>query len=64
MTGGGLLTAEQCIDRQVRPYLFRGRQIESVTGRVLLHAIDDAGHALCGLGREHGTANPSPHQIN
>ena len=62
MTSGGRLIAEQCIDRQVRPYLFRGRQIESVTGRVLLHAIDGAGGALCGLGREHLTPTGQPWQ--
>jgi hypothetical protein len=33
MVNGGLSIAEQCIDRQVRTELFRGRQIELVTGR-------------------------------
>lgn len=64
MTSGGLLVAEQCIDRQVRPYLFRGRQIESVTGRVLLHAVDGAGRALCGLGGEHLTPTGQPWQAS
>jgi hypothetical protein len=48
MVNGGLSIAEQCIDRQVRTEMFRGRQIELVTGRVLLHAVDDRGQPLCG----------------
>jgi hypothetical protein len=43
-----LLMAEQCIDRQVKTELFRGRQIELITGRVLLHALDDRAQPLCG----------------
>jgi len=43
-----LSVAEQRIDRQARTELFRGRQIELVTGRVLLHALDDHGQPLCG----------------
>lgn len=62
MTSGGLLIAEECIDRQVRPYLFRGRVIESVTGRVLLHAIDGTGRTLCGLGSQHVTPTRQPWQ--
>jgi hypothetical protein len=62
MASASLLIAEQCIDRQARPYLFRGRQIESVTGRVLLHAIDSAGRPLCGVGREHLTPTGQPWQ--
>ncbi len=44
----GLSTAEQCIDRKVKTELFRGRQIELVTGQVLLHALDERGQPLCG----------------
>jgi hypothetical protein len=62
MASASLLIAEQCIDRQARLYLFRGRQIESVTGRVLLHAIDSAGRPLCGVGREHLTPTGQPWQ--
>jgi hypothetical protein len=44
----GLLMAEQCIDRQAKTEVFRGRQIELITGRILLHALDHRGEALCG----------------
>jgi hypothetical protein len=40
--------AEQCIDRQAKIEMFRGRRIELITGRVLLHALDDHGQLLCG----------------
>jgi hypothetical protein len=62
MASGSLLVAEQCIDRQARTYLFRGRQIESVTARVLLHAIDSAGRPLCGC--EHLTPTEQPWQAS
>ena len=48
MVSGGLSIAEQCVDRQARTEVFRGRQIELVTGRVMLHALDDHGQPLCG----------------
>jgi hypothetical protein len=48
MVNGGLSIAEQYIDRQARTELFRGRQIELVTGRVVLHALDDHERPLCG----------------
>jgi hypothetical protein len=48
MVNGRLSMAEQCIDRQARSELFRGRRFELVTGRVLLHALDDHGQPLCG----------------
>lgn len=64
MANGGLLIAEQCIDRQEQPYLFRGRQILSVTGRVLLHGVDSAGRPLCGCGREHLTPTGQPWQAS
>ena len=64
MASGGLLVAEQCIDRQVRPYLFRGRWIESVTGRVLLHATDSAGRPWCGLDGELLTRTGQPWQAS
>jgi hypothetical protein len=44
----GWSMAEECIDRQARTEVFRGRQIELITGRVLLHALDDHGELLCG----------------
>lgn len=60
MASGSLLTAEQCIDRQTRTYLFRGRELESVTGRVLLHAIDGAERPLCGCDRDQLTPTAQP----
>jgi hypothetical protein len=62
--GDSLLVAEQCIDRQERTYLFRGREIESVTGRVLLHAIDSGGHPLCGCDQQHLTPTRQPWQAS
>ena len=56
MVISGLFIAEQCVDRQVRTELFRGRQIELVTGRVVLHAVDDHGQALCGIDKGQLTA--------
>jgi hypothetical protein len=44
----GLSIAEQYVDRQARTEMFRGRQIELVTARVVLHAMDDRGQPLCG----------------
>ena len=55
-----LTMAEQCIDRQSRSELFRGRQIELVTGRVLLHALDDRGQPLCGIADEPLTPTGRP----
>jgi len=52
-----LSIAEQRTDRQARTELFRGRQIELVTGRVLLHALDDHGRPLCG--RDQGQLTPA-----
>jgi hypothetical protein len=43
-----LLAAEECIDRQAKTEAFEGRSFEWVTGRVLLHAISNDGHSLCG----------------
>ena len=48
MALNGLSMAEECIDRQARTEVFRGRQIELITGRVLLHALDDHGELICG----------------
>src|SRR5260370_4257260 len=48
MVTGGLSMAEQRVDLQARTELFRGRQIALVTGRVVLHALDDHGRPLCG----------------
>ncbi len=64
MASGDLLIAEQCIDRQEWPYLFRGRQILSVTGRVLLHAVDGTGRPLCGCGGAHLTPTGQPWQAS
>jgi hypothetical protein len=47
----GLSMAEQYIDLQARTEVFRGRQIELVTGRVVLHALDGDGRPLCGHGK-------------
>ena len=44
----GLSMAEQQVDLQARTELFQGREIELVTGRVLLHAVDNHGQSLCG----------------
>lgn len=56
--------AEECIDRQSRIDLFRGREIELVTGRVLLHALDSGGLPRCGrdLAQLTPTASYLPHQ--
>jgi hypothetical protein len=42
------LVAEECIDRQAKTVAFEGRSFEWVTGRVLLHALSNDGHSLCG----------------
>jgi len=47
-----LFIAEQSIDRRTKTEVFRGRQIEVVTGRVLLHAVTTDGRPLCGCDRE------------
>ena len=60
MASGRLLIAEQCIDQQARTELFRGRQIELVTGRVLLHALDSDGRPLCGCERAQLTPTGQP----
>ncbi len=60
MANGGLSIAEQCIDRQARTEMFRGRQIELVTGRVLLHALDDHGQPLCGHDKAQLTQTGQP----
>ena len=56
----GLSIAEQYVDLQARTEMFRGRQIELVTGRVVLHALDDHGRPLCGhdIGRLTPTGQP------
>lgn len=48
MVSTTLYVAEQGIDRRAKAELFQGREIELVTGRVLLHAVDGDGHPLCG----------------
>ena len=57
---GSLSIAEQCIDRQARADVFRGRQIELVTGRVLLHALGNGGRPLCDCDREQLTPAGQP----
>jgi hypothetical protein len=47
MVNGGLSIAEQWVDQQARTEMFRGREIELVTGRVVLHALDEHGQPLC-----------------
>jgi hypothetical protein len=42
-----LLVGEELFDRQSRTEVFQGRESETTTGRVLLHAMD-GGIALCG----------------
>lgn len=46
------MIGEQCIDREVETEEIAGRQFESVTARVLLHALDDGGRPLCGYDDE------------
>jgi hypothetical protein len=60
MVNGGLFVAEQCVDRQARTELFRGRRMEVVTGRVVLHALDDHGQPLCGHEKGQLTATGQP----
>ncbi len=60
MVSGGLSIAEQCVDRQARTEVFRGRQIELVTGRVMLHALDDHGQPLCGYDKGQLTETGQP----
>ncbi|MGH3259241.1 MAG: hypothetical protein ACRDOU_28225 [Streptosporangiaceae bacterium] len=52
--------AEEGIDRQARTEVFRGRQIELVTGRVVLHALGSDGRPLCGCHREQLTPIGQP----
>jgi hypothetical protein len=54
---GSLSIAEEFIDRQTSFELFRGREIELTTGRVLLHALGADGRALCG--RDGGRLAPT-----
>ncbi len=60
MVSGGLSIAEQCVDRQARTELFRGCQIELVTGRVVLHALNDHGQPLCGHDKRQLTETGQP----
>lgn len=46
--GAGLSSAEEVIDRRVTFEQFQGRELETTTGRVLLHALSADGQALCG----------------
>ncbi len=56
MVNGGLSIAEQCVDRQARTELFRGRQIELVTGTTFLH---EQLHWLEGPGTDSASAEAS-----
>lgn len=47
MTASRLSVAEQRIDLATKTELFRGQEIETVTGRLLLHAADGHGQPLC-----------------
>ena len=60
MVSSGLSIAEQYVDRQARTELFRGRPIELVTARVVLHAVDDHAQPLCGLGQGQLTETGQP----
>ena len=60
MVNGGLFFAEQCVDRQAKTEVFRGRRMEVVTGRVVLHALDDHGQPLCGHEKGQLTATGQP----
>jgi hypothetical protein len=42
-----LLVGEELFDLRSQTELFQGRESETTTGRVLLHAMD-GGHAVCG----------------
>lgn len=55
-----MLIGEQCIDREVETEELSGHQFESVTARVLLHALDGDGRALCGYDLEPLTAIARP----
>jgi hypothetical protein len=46
----GLLIAEEIIDRRTVTEVFQGRELDTSTGRVLLHAVRGGGQALCGAG--------------
>jgi hypothetical protein len=46
----GLLIAEEIIDRRTVTEVFQGRELDSSTGRVLLHAVRGGDQALCGAG--------------
>jgi len=48
------------VDRQVRTEVFRGRQIELITGRVVLHAINEHGEPICGHDRRQLTQTAQP----
>jgi hypothetical protein len=51
---------EQCIDRDAKTEELGGQQFESVTARVLLHALDGDGQPLCGYDLEPLTAVARP----
>jgi hypothetical protein len=46
----GLLIAEEIIDQQTVTEVFQGRELDTSTGRVLLHAVRGGDEALCGAG--------------
>ncbi|HEX5406145.1 MAG TPA: hypothetical protein VFX16_28040 [Pseudonocardiaceae bacterium] len=52
MVNGNLSIGEQYTDRRTKIEMFRGREIESVTARVVLHALDELGRPICGSGDE------------
>jgi hypothetical protein len=60
MVTGGPSIAEQWVDLQAKTELFRGREIEQVTGRVVLHALDEHGQPLCGHDKGQLTATGQP----
>jgi hypothetical protein len=46
----GLLIAEEIIDQRTVTEVFQGRELDTSTGRVLLHAVRGGDRVLCGAG--------------
>lgn len=54
------MIGEQCVDREAKTEELGGHQFESVTARVLLHALDGDGQPVCGYDLEPLTAVARP----
>jgi hypothetical protein len=50
LPSGDLLIAEEVIDQRTVTEVFQGRELDTSTGRVLLHAVRRGDQALCGAG--------------